>query len=533
MFIGDMDSATSTLFGKMKLEFPGLIKEIVDEEGMITDRLLDAAMIKVGLVPHGTTHAKLNMLWQTLTKQSPAEMTMPNIGDLEAMYDIMPKPLGRGAYGMVLHARNQKQPEEDMALKLFDASSVPMIQAVRREAKLQQWLFDEHGEKRTHPNLLQYHGHFSATYKGKPYEILKLEYFSGRDLASVYRLKLPLNYKEVLDIGIAVLSALKFLHANGIAHRDIKLANIMYNADMNRTFLIDLGLACFPTNPTIVPCEKEKLGGTPLYMSPENFMLRHENDANVRAQIIYGSDVWAVGCALAILFTRMEPYWWDAINMKDLEFNLTNSKARPRYYIKQQAVMAEHEDAFPGLPALVTEMFRPLPNRITVDNALKTITCLRFPETCVQCSLPAQNRCGLCQIPYCSIECQSEDWKQGHQQACLGTLIYDASGFLIGTSHHVVIRDNVFESTGKRSGSPSKILSPETMAMLSQAIKKSLPAFHFPTKADRSPGGDMGISRFIYKGMYADPRHVPELVNAMLLIEPMLAASPGGLSTTY
>jgi len=101
---------------------------------------------------------------------------------------------------------------------------------------------------------------------------------------------------------------------------------------------------------------------------------------------------------------------------------------------------------------------------------------------------------------------------------------------LIGTSHHVVIQDNTFASTGMRSSAPIKTLSPETMKLLCQAIKKSLPAFHPRTDADRSPGGDMGITRFIYKKMYADPRYVPELVNVLLSIEPTLATSPGGLS---
>lgn len=532
MFIGDMDSAMSTLFGKMKVEFPDVVNEIVDEEDMITDRLLDAAIIKRGLMPRGTTHSKLNILWQKLKGEAMEDMTTKDIGNLEDTYEIINQPLGKGAYGMVLHGRNQKQAELDMALKLFDASNSRMKLAARREAVIQQWLFDEHGEKQTHPNLLQYHGYFSARYNNKLYEIIKLEYFSGVDLQTGWPYKNELSYHTVLDMGIAVLSALKFLHANGIAHRDVKLANIMYNADMNRIFLIDLGLACFPTNQTVVECDRYKLAGSPLYFSPEIWTLQDLDDENDRARILYSADVWAVGCVLAQLFTRNKLAWWHTHDINILEDNLTNKRRWSRFYLQQQQDMVLLENVYPGLPALVTEMFTLLPTRITLQNALNRIHCLRFPEACVQCHLPAANRCGICQTPYCSIACQGKDWNEGHQQGCLGTLVYDAFGFLIGTSHHVVIQDNTFTSTGLRSSAPIKILSPETMKLLCQAIKKSLPAFHPRTDADRSPGGDMGITRFIYKKMYADPRYVPELVNVLLSIEPTLATSPGGLSIT-
>jgi len=108
-------------------------------------------------------------------------------------------------------------------------------------------------------------------------------------------------------------------------------------------------------------------------------------------------------------------------------------------------------------------------------------------------------------------------------------LIYDASGYLIGTSHHVVIKDGEFKSSGMLSQHITKILTDEQNDNLCRIVEQSLPAFHTPTKRDRSQGGDMGSARFIYKGLYADPDDVPELSQFLLSIDPSLSSSPGGL----
>jgi hypothetical protein len=47
--------------------------------------------------------------------------------------------------------------------------------------------------------------------------------------------------------------------------------------------------------------------------------------------------------------------------------------------------------------------------------------------------------------------------------------------------------------------------------------------------SDSSPGGDMGVARFIFEGRYADPRDVSELSKFMLTLDPELETSPGGL----
>lgn len=71
----------------------------------------------------------------------------------------------------------------------------------------------------------------------------------------------------LLSIMIKVCNGLKDLNSLGIVHRDVKPANILYDASNDVVVLIDLGIAHFKTDPRITQ-NNIKLA-TPLYASPE------------------------------------------------------------------------------------------------------------------------------------------------------------------------------------------------------------------------------------------------------------------------
>ncbi len=86
-----------------------------------------------------------------------------------------------------------------------------------------------------------------------------------------------------------------YLHSQGIAHRDIKLENVLLDADLNIK-LIDFGFSTQQTSP-----KKAKLFcGTPSYMAPE-----------IVSRIEYlgqPADIWAAGVLLFCLLNGYFPF---------------------------------------------------------------------------------------------------------------------------------------------------------------------------------------------------------------------------------
>jgi|TARA_B110001450_G_scaffold255228_1_gene282248 serine/threonine protein kinase len=86
------------------------------------------------------------------------------------------------------------------------------------------------------------------------------------------------------------------LHSRGIAHRDVKLDNILIEDKTNMIKVIDFGFAAFCTNQ-----QKLKIFcGTPSYMAPE-LVRKHEYDGR---QV----DMWALGVLLFALLAGAFPF---------------------------------------------------------------------------------------------------------------------------------------------------------------------------------------------------------------------------------
>lgn len=152
----------------------------------------------------------------------------------------------------------------------------------------------------SHPFIVKYIENFIAA-QGKHYIVL--EYAKGISLLKHLKICKKFSENEAKVIFKKILEGVEYLHKKNVAHRDLKLDNIIIGKDKS-VKLIDFGFA--------TKCKKEEKGrvfcGTPSYMAPE--IINHQEHNYLKA------DIWALGIILYTLLAGKFPF--KAQNDKDL-----------------------------------------------------------------------------------------------------------------------------------------------------------------------------------------------------------------------
>jgi len=213
----------------------------------------------------------------------------PQTGDRIGRF-LLTDRLGQGGMGVVFAARDTSL-ERDVAIKVIggDLADDPEFrERFRREAVAMSRIDS--------PHIVAVHDH--GEHAGRPYLVTRL--VRGGDLAALLARGGRLAPDRALALTEQVLDGLADAHAAGIVHRDIKPSNVLVDADGERAYLCDFGIATMPG------AELTRTGsvvGSFPYMAPE----RHSGESATTVQGPAG-DVYAVGCLLWAMLTGTAPY---------------------------------------------------------------------------------------------------------------------------------------------------------------------------------------------------------------------------------
>ncbi|CAH1783636.1 unnamed protein product, partial [Owenia fusiformis] len=127
-------------------------------------------------------------------------------------------------------------------------------------------------------------------------------------------IKTGLDWCGRLQVAIDVIEGMRFLHSQGLVHRDIKLKNVLLDR-RNRGKLTDLGF-CKPE-----AMMSGSIVGTPIHMAPELFSGKYDNSVDVYAFGILFWYVCAGHCRL--------PYAFEQCTSKDQLWTHVKKGVRP------------------------------------------------------------------------------------------------------------------------------------------------------------------------------------------------------------
>ena len=203
-------------------------------------------------------------------------------------YEIISQ-IGIGGMGIV-YKTYDRELDDVVALKLLSIGlDQRMVGLMKSETRL--------ARKVTDPNILRTYDFGDVD--GLPY--LSMEYVRGLTLAYVIENTGALPFSAAVQIAKQLCGALMAAHEEGIAHRDVKPANLMLDYT-GRIKLMDFGLAGTSNG-------KRAIGGTPRYASPEQLL---------GLDVKTSGDVYSCGVVLYELFTGELPFNLEGSDLKEL-----------------------------------------------------------------------------------------------------------------------------------------------------------------------------------------------------------------------
>jgi serine/threonine protein kinase len=196
---------------------------------------------------------------------------IPEYGDLTE--------IAQGASSVVYQADDPAHSRQ-VAIKVLKATQLTEEdrEAFRREVSAM-------GQLSSHPHIVDLIGSgFLDT--GRPYIVMP--FYKNGTYGKLVDEQGPLDWRQVVDFGVKIASALETAHRRGYIHRDIKPANIYRSEFAGQPVLADFGVSSF-VSPSLEGMPTVTVAGTPIYCAPEVLN-------GVRPTVL--SDLYSLGATL-------------------------------------------------------------------------------------------------------------------------------------------------------------------------------------------------------------------------------------------
>ncbi len=209
---------------------------------------------------------------------------------------ILVKRLGAGAFGEVYFSKLATDPSKLFATKVYERKKIEgtsQFKYLTNECNIMHDL--------NHPNIIK----FAEVKKTKNHYYIMMEYCNGGELEGAlekYKEKYgkPFSEELVQYFMRQIIDAFKYIHANGVIHRDIKLENILLNYKteedknnlnlMNATAkIIDFGFACKISGNNLA----HTAVGSPLNAAP--VILKKMTGESAKLGYDQKADIWSLG----------------------------------------------------------------------------------------------------------------------------------------------------------------------------------------------------------------------------------------------
>lgn len=247
--------------------------------------------------------------------------------------------IGRGGMGRVWRAADELLDRavavKEMRIDAGDGGLGPEDARVRRERALRE---ARASARIDHPGVVRVYD--VAEEDGRLWIVMEL--VDARSLARYVDDEGPLGEREAARVGLALVAALRRVHAAGVLHRDIKPENVLIGPG-DRVVLTDFGIAAIQDTGRLT--QAGLLVGSPEYMAPERVSGAPQGPP---------SDLWSLGATLCAALRGSSPFAREsalttlvAVLHEDPELPPESSGLRPLL----AALLAKEPAGRPGLDA--------------------------------------------------------------------------------------------------------------------------------------------------------------------------------------